>query len=181
MSSTNVPPRLLSNDEEEVRAPSETDDLTVSRKQEGEGEEALLLDDYAPAPNRCILAMVLIYIFLIILLFTWPRYVAKHWHGDGLSLIAYGMSIVFGVGLVAILVSLITLIVTIRHWGLLSGSMHVIGLFPMVCSIAIMIVVQILANIRKYENDFDHACGPDGVDHNGEACPIPKNLTSYDD
>lgn len=173
MSSKKIPTHLLSNDEEQGRAPLETDNLTVlSRK-----EQALLEEERrnAPVPNRCILFMVIIYVFLIVLLFTWPRYVAKHWQGDGLALIGYGMSIVFGVGLAAILVSLVTLIVTIRHWGVLSRSMRAIGLFPIVCSIVIIIVVGILANIKKYENENAPAC-PDGM-YNGEKCPIPKNVT----
>lgn len=161
-------------DEEQGRGATEIDGLT--------NQEFLLVEEQACAEktvvtpvDRCILAMFCVYLFLVALLFTWPRYATRDYHGDGLGAIAIVMSIVLEIGLVMMIVSLTALIVTIRNWNVLATPIKMAGLGPLICSIVIIVVVAILAEVHKVPVD-DPWC-IDGYTSDGELCPTSKNET----
>jgi hypothetical protein len=123
--------------------------------------------------DTMIVRLSLFYLFLIVLLFTWPGYVSAHWHGDGLSLIAELMEIVFFVGGSAFIVSVVTLGVTLRRWRSLSPWVRAVGLFPIVFFILLLIYTQIMVEIERRKHQDDPMCPT----YDGEDCPKRKNST----
>jgi hypothetical protein len=67
----------------------------------------------------------------------------------------------------------VSLILTIRRWNEMPGSMRAVGLFPIVCSVTIVVVLGILVGVQNsQEDDSDSPACP-----GGEGCPVPKNVT----
>jgi hypothetical protein len=104
---------------------------------------------------------------------VWPHYAVKE-SDAGFTQIANGIGIIFGVGSIALIISVVSLILTILRWNESSGYMRAVGLFPIVCSVAIVVVLAIFESaLNSQEDDSDSPACPSG----GEGCPIAKNAT----
>eukprot|EP00538_Stauroneis_constricta_P001335 CAMPEP_0119553586 /NCGR_PEP_ID=MMETSP1352-20130426/6307_1 /TAXON_ID=265584 /ORGANISM="Stauroneis constricta, Strain CCMP1120" /LENGTH=115 /DNA_ID=CAMNT_0007600025 /DNA_START=52 /DNA_END=396 /DNA_ORIENTATION=+ len=78
-----------------------------------------------------------VHVVLVAILFTWPRFVARRWTGEGFALTAYvmGFYCLFGCGTIAL--SLGVLLMTISKWSSITTWSKIAGMFPFVSNIAI--------------------------------------------
>ena len=149
---------------------------SISRDQEYRGVPTTSTNSTRLFPStteRLIVVCAGIYTVLIIYLFTYPRYVSKHWQGDGLSLISKMMGIIFETFFMALLLSIIALCATVARWNRLSLPLRMLGLYPIICSFIIIVVVAIImSSIEHSEEDGRPECPTTTED--GEDCPTPK-------
>ena len=139
-----------------------------------EGEEEAPRDTTSSTTQQTILLTLFgIYVTLVVLLFTWPRYKVKHCHEDGLSCIALGMGLVFEIALAATVVNLISLVILFKKWRSISRSIRILAILQMVSWLLLVVVTMILANTQKppYDPCLDEHAHPD------YDCPTPKNDT----
>ena len=101
---------------------------------------------------RIILTSTGLYAFLVVILFTAPRYAGQGMQ-DGLSQIAAAMGVAIIVGGTAFMASILICCITIRWSNELPVYTHLIGFLPLICTVVICTVTYVLVLQQQAQNN----------------------------
>mmetsp|Transcript_14288 Transcript_14288/g.22317 ORF Transcript_14288/g.22317 Transcript_14288/m.22317 type:complete len:145 (-) Transcript_14288:303-737(-) len=97
---------------------------------------------------RIILTSTGLYAFLVVLLFTAPRYAGQRMQ-DGLSQIAAAMGVAIIVGGTAFMTSILVCCITIRWSNEIPVYTHLIGFLPIICTTVICTVTSYVLVLQQ--------------------------------
>jgi len=114
-------------------------------------------------PHKPLVICSILYSILILILLLTPRWVAST-SAVGFDAIAYALLIVIFVGGPALLLAIVTTIITVIQWSRLALRYRAVGLYPMLFSVALFIVLYVISKATSEEIASDPCIGADGSD-----------------
>jgi hypothetical protein len=168
-------PTTGNEDIEAATAKSRVSGIVLGNNDSKDVQEALAVAPTVQQKNDpCIFFMSFFYILLVVALFVWPRVNAGRSDADGFSELAAGIAIVLGIGGLALITATVSLLITVSRWPRLTTVAKVLGVFPVMCSIAIIVTIVVLVRIRASENH--PPCPMNATSFNSTyPCQSPKN------
>ena len=120
-------------------------------------EDAQKMADSSQAPSAfdtTIVVTTLLYTVMVVALFAGPLLASDtNESSGGWDGLLRGLSIIFAVGVAALIIATISLVSTIRRWNQLHAMSKAMGVFPTVVTIGIIIVLAVLVSIQSDNSD----------------------------
>ena len=138
---------------------------------EDEKQQKKANDDSSRTPpmfDTTTLLTTLLYSLTVVTLFVAPRLASNDddssggWDG-----LLRGLTIIFAVGVGALIITTVSLVKTVRRWNKLHTVSKALGLFPTICTITIIILLFVLVSIQTDSSDSSSPLEP--------ACSLNSN------